>query len=78
MPIPDYQTIMLPSGQQTVFQNRVSWARTYLKKARLVESPKRGTVRITDRGMQILKSNPERVDADFLDQFPESAAIACQ
>lgn len=62
---------MLPSGQQTVFQNRVGWARTYLKKAGLVESPKRGAVKITERGMQVLNSNPERIDADFLDQFPE-------
>jgi restriction system protein len=62
---------MLPSGQQTVFHNRVGWARTYLKKAGLVESPKRGSVRITDRGIEVLKSNPDRIDTDFLDRFPE-------
>lgn len=62
---------MLPSGQQTILYNRVVWARTYLKKAGLVESPKRGVVKVTDRGLQVLKSNPERIDINFLDQFPE-------
>lgn len=62
---------MLPSGQQTILYNRVVWARTYLKKAGLVESTKRGVVKITDRGLQVLKSNPERIDINFLDQFPE-------
>ena len=33
---------LLPSGLQTAFDNRVSWARTYLKKASLLETPKRG------------------------------------
>jgi len=62
---------MLPSGQQTIFQNRVGWARTYLKKAGLVESPKRGAVRITERGVKILASNPQQIDVEFLNQFPE-------
>lgn len=30
---------MLPSGRQTVFKNRVAWAKTYLKKAGLLDSP---------------------------------------
>lgn len=32
----------LPSGQQPVFINRIGWARTYLKKAGLLLSPRRG------------------------------------
>lgn len=39
---------LLPSGNQPVFDNRIGWARTYLKKAMLIESPKRGIFRITD------------------------------
>ncbi len=62
---------MLPSGQQTYFHNRVGWARTYLKKAGLVESPRRGFIKITNRGIQVLKTNPQRIDSDFLNQFPE-------
>ena len=33
---------VLPSGQQSVFANRLNWARAYLSKACLVESPRRG------------------------------------
>ena len=50
---------LLPSGGQAVFTNRVGWARTYLKKAGLLESPKRSMVRITPRGLEVLKEAPE-------------------
>lgn len=107
MPIPDYQTIMLPllqlladrkeyvfkdvvtmlgqqfqlteqelnellpSGQSLLFANRVGWARTYLKKAGLLEAPKRGMVSITNRGLEVLKKKPVRIDNTLLKQFPE-------
>jgi restriction system protein len=107
MPIPDYQTLMLPllrfaadgsdhttreavevlatefqltsaernellaSGQQAIFNNRVGWANSYLKKAGLLESPRRGALRITARGLQILGENPARIDVRFLERFPE-------
>ncbi len=45
---------LLPSGQQEVFVNRVGWARTYLKKSGLLEAPKRGVLKITQRGKKIL------------------------
>jgi len=62
---------MLPSGMQTIIENRVGWSRTYLKKAGLVESTRRGYFQITERGQQILKQNPSRIDNKFLMQFPE-------
>ena len=65
------RTELLPSGQQGIFKNRIGWARTYLKKACLVEAPKRGVFKITDRGLKILSTNPVRIDAKFLEQFPE-------
>jgi len=107
MPIPDYQTLMLPllrlaadgqehtkrdavetlakqfdlttteraqllpSGRQKIFDNRVGWANSYLKKANLLEAPRRGALRITQRGKQVLEQNPKRIDVKFLDQFPE-------
>jgi restriction endonuclease Mrr len=49
---------LLPSGQQTVFDNRVGWARTYMKKVGLLESTRRGHYRITNRGMSVLHQNP--------------------
>ncbi|MGC1174826.1 restriction endonuclease [Polaromonas sp.] len=68
---PAEQTELLPSGQQRIFRNRIGWARTYLKKAVLIESPRRGIFNITERGKTVLKSDPTRIDAKFLEQFPE-------
>ncbi|MDD8021233.1 MAG: restriction endonuclease [Acidobacteriota bacterium] len=107
MPIPDYQTIMLPlleslndgqehqmreiieklaqefnltdedrkallpSGQQFIFDNRVGWARTYLKKAGLIDTPLKGYIKITDRGRQVLEQSPPEVTVNYLRQFKE-------
>jgi restriction system protein len=107
IPIPDYQSIMLPllkfagdkkehsireaiehianifnlseeerrevlsSGQQYIIDNRVSWARTFLKKAGLLESTKRAYFKITDRGLEVLQKNPKEINVKFLEQFPE-------
>ena len=62
---------LLPSGQQGIFKNRIGWARTYLKKAGLLEAPKRGVFKITDRGTRTLASNPARIDGKYLEQFKE-------
>jgi restriction system protein len=62
---------MLPSGSAPLFDNRVGWARTYLKQAGLIASPKRGVFRITERGEALLKTNPNKIDAGVLDQFEE-------
>ncbi|MCE5270673.1 restriction endonuclease [bacterium] len=62
---------MLPSGRQEIFTNRVGWARTYLKKAGLLESTGRGVNRITKRGFEVLKKKPDRIDVKFLEQFKE-------
>ncbi len=62
---------LLPSGQQPIFDNRVGWARTYMKKAGLIESPKRGQLKISSRGLDILGRKPNRIDVKFLREFPE-------
>jgi len=62
---------LLPSGQQTVFDNRVGWARTYMKKACLLETPRRGHFRITNRGLKVLKQPPPMINAKFLEQYEE-------
>jgi restriction system protein len=61
---------LLASGNQAIFDNRVGWAKTYLKKAGLLDSPKRATFIITDIGLETLKKNPARIDAKYLRQFP--------
>lgn len=60
----------LPSGRQTKFRNRVGWARTYLSKAGLLESEKRGHFRLTEAGEKVLAEKPPRIDARFLERFP--------
>jgi restriction system protein len=62
---------LLPSGQQATFDNRVGWARTYMKKAGFLESTRRGYYRITERGLGVLDQSPPRIDNAFLAQFPE-------
>lgn len=111
MPVPDYQTLMLPllrclakqpgpvtvrqflepigdefglseeeraeripSGQENLLANRLQWARTYMGKAELLSSPKRGLVQVTDRGRSLLAASPKRVDVETLRQYPEFVA----
>lgn len=62
---------MIPSGTKTVYYDRAQWAKTYLKKAGLIESVGRGTFRITNRGIDVLNSNPARIDSSYLLQFAE-------
>lgn len=112
MPVPDYQTFMLPllefcgkaakevpfaealealaahfsltdedrnelvpSGQQTTFENRLSWAATYLCKAGLLVRPKRANLAITERGRQLLAENLPRINVGVLMRYPEFLAF---
>lgn len=61
----------LPSGIQSSFVNRVSWASTYMKKAALLEATRRGFCRITARGLDLLQKNPSTISVKLLKQFPE-------
>lgn len=65
---------MLPSGTNTRFGSRVAWACTYLRQAGLLESPSRGTVRITQRGLDAIMSGA-RIDNIYLRQFAEFRAF---
>jgi len=60
---------MLPSGKQQLFDNRIGWTRTYLKKAGLVQSPSRGIYVITPAGRQVLNENPPQIDNLYLQRF---------
>jgi len=61
---------ILPGGSN-LLNGRVGWAITYLVQAGLLERPKRGYFKATERGEQVLKSNPETIDNEFLGQFDE-------
>lgn len=106
MPVPDYQTLMLPvlkaaaagevrvpdlidpiadafdltaeerdallpSGGKTRLANRIGWAKTYLAKAGLVESKRRGYFSATERGREILAEHPSQIDIALLSRFQE-------
>ncbi|MFM0053271.1 restriction endonuclease [Caballeronia grimmiae] len=71
----DERNTLLPSGTAPLFDNRVGWARTYLKQAGVVESKKRGYFNITERGKALLVQNPARIDNGTLDQYPEFVAF---
>ncbi|MEL7607570.1 MAG: restriction endonuclease [Sedimentibacter saalensis] len=60
---------LLPSGRQTVFANRIGWARTYLKKAGLIDSPTRAMFVITQQGLNTLQDNPVIINNDYLMRF---------
>src|SRR5690242_4203406 len=51
----------VPSGQQPLFKNRVTWAISYLKNAGLLTYPQRGVYKITDEGKQVLQENMESI-----------------
>jgi restriction system protein len=65
------QDELLPSGRQSRFANRVAWAKVYLVQGGLLLSPRRGRFLISDRGRELLKSPPLRIDIKFLEQYPE-------
>ncbi len=71
----DERRRLLPSGKAPVFYSRIHWARTYLVKAELLESPRRGFVKITQRGLDVLSENPSELNAKYLERYPEFMAF---
>jgi len=61
---------LLPSGSQAVFTNRVGWARSYLKQAGLLASPRRGYFTITEQGQSLLAEKPDKVNVSVLERYP--------
>ena len=68
---PEERALKLPSGRQSVFDNRVGWACTHLRKARLLESPRRGHIRIAPRGQEVLAEKPSAINDVYLQRFEE-------
>ena len=72
---PEEVAMRIPSGLAPKFANRIGWAKSHLKMAGLIESPRRGVYRLTTRGRQMLDSNPSAVTLSVLSQFPEYVAF---
>ncbi len=62
---------MLPSGLQSTFVNRVSWAVVYMKKAGLLQATRRGFFQITERGAALLNTKPTQINNQVLRKYPE-------
>ncbi|MGD0938645.1 MAG: restriction endonuclease [Terracidiphilus sp.] len=65
------KALLIPSGRQTTFSNRVAWAKSYLIKAGLLKPTKRAHFCISEQGRSVLASPPDRITIKFLSQFPE-------
>ena len=63
------RSALLPSGTQQIYKNRIGWAKSYLIKASLLQSPKRGYFHITERGKEVLTSGITEISAEYLMQF---------
>ena len=61
---------MLPSGKQRLLHNRVHWAKFYLFKAGLIESPQRAVFRTTQAGKELLAKAPPKIDVELLKNYP--------
>lgn len=72
---PEEREQLLPSGRGQLFYNRVHWALTYLRHAKLLESAGRAKFQITERGQDVLRREPTFVDRKFLMQFEEFRAF---
>lgn len=63
--------VMLASGKQSKFDNRVAWAITHMSQAKLLDRPQRGRYVLSKRGRSVLQAHPDRVDMAVLAKFPE-------
>lgn len=68
---PEERSELLSSGSQAIFTNRVGWARSYLKQADLLATPKRGFLTITQKGIELLAKDPIKIDVSVLERYPE-------
>lgn len=68
----DQRSALLPSGKQPIMTNRVGWARTYMSKAKLIETTRRGAYRITPEGLNFLHAN-QLINTRTLYSVPEFA-----
>ena len=52
---------LLPSGTQTKFDNRVAWSKSYFVQAKVLESPRRAYLNITERGKHLHSQGHEPI-----------------
>ena len=62
---------LLSKSKHQIFNNRVGWARTYLKKAGLLDYTQKAHFKITDSGLKVLQEKPSKINRKYLKRFPE-------
>ncbi|WP_448820524.1 restriction endonuclease [Cetobacterium sp.] len=68
----EIQEFVSIKNKKRKFYDRLNWAKTYLKKAQLIEgTDKRGEFKITKRGLEVLEEPPLILDAKYLRKYPE-------
>jgi restriction system protein len=72
---PEDRLQTIPSGKEPLVSNRIHWARTYLAKAGALARTRRSHFKATERGLDLLRRYPDRVDVKVLEQFPEFIAF---
>jgi restriction system protein len=58
----------MPSGKNYL-SDRVGWARTYLKNAGLLTNIAKGKLQLTDEGIRVANSEPEKVTLEYLSKY---------
>lgn len=58
----------MEDGRNVIFY-RLQWAKTYLKKAGLIEYPRRGYFNLSNLGKSLDLQSVERIDSKYLSQF---------
>ena len=66
---------LLPSGRQRLLHNRIHWAKFYMSKAGLIESPSRGRFVASEAGRNLLTKNPAGIGVELLKTFPPFLAF---
>ncbi|KUO56038.1 MAG: hypothetical protein APF80_12420 [Alphaproteobacteria bacterium BRH_c36] len=72
---PEQLAERIPSGRIQLINNRAHWAKTYMVKAGLVEQVRRGVFKATNRGRELLATNPARIDNRTLAKYAEFRAF---
>jgi restriction system protein len=63
------QSQKTPNNKQFTYSNRIAWAISYIKMAELINSPQRGSYKITEPGKKVLKNPPDKITISFLKTF---------
>ena len=68
---PEEKNIGYEKSSGLKYIHRTWWAVTFLRQAGLLEKPKRGYIKITDKGKEVLDSGIKEINEKYLHKFPE-------